>query len=294
MTDPQDPDSVESPSNSAGESTDAVSDITPLDAETEALVTSALASLPPVAMPEDVHQRLMAALAAEPNPYAVGAAGAASATPTNVTSLPTRRERKSGWLMGVAGVAAASVLALVVGTTMLDNESSTNPPLAAAAIPMSASSNQYQKANFAAQVKAAIPEWRTKAASADATKDADEAIATSSGASDTAGVSSASGTSSTSATPTPSPSTSASSSAIERVSHRLREQVAACLAKVSNRMPMHVEIATYRTNPTTAPEQVAVAAVDGADKSVDVYAISVSCGTDDSQLVRDHVTLTTP
>ena len=293
MTDPQDPDSVESPSNSAGESTDAVSDITPLDAETEALVTSALASLPPVAMPEDVHQRLMAALAAEPNPYAAGAAGAASATPTNVTSLPTRRERKSGWLIGVAGVAAASVLALVVGTTMLDNESSTNPPLAAAAIQMSASSNQYQKANFAAQVKAAIPEWRTKAASADATKDADEAVATS-GASGTSSASSASGTSSTSATPTPSPSTSASSSAIERVSHRLREQVAACLAKVSNRMPMHVEIATYRTNPTTAPEQVAVAAVDGAGKSVDVYAISVSCGTGDSQLVRDHVTLTTP
>ena len=54
---------------------------------------------------------------------------------------------------------------------------------------------------------------------------------------------------------------------------------------------MHVEIATYVATPTAPAEAVAVAAVSGANESVDVYAIKVSCATDDPQIVREHVTL---
>lgn len=280
MTDPQDPDSVENASNSAGEPTDSISDITPLDAETEALVINALATLPPVSMPENVHDRLIAALAAEPNPYAADVAAVAATS--NVTSMASRRERRSGWLVSVVGVAAASVIALVVGTTMLDNDANTNPPMAAAAIPMSSSTKQYQRETFATEVKAALSQWRAKAASPEATKDAEEPLI----------AESPSVTASGSSTPTP--ATSPSTVVIARVGHQLREQVAGCLARVSDRMPMHVEIAMYRTSPGTPPERIAVAAVDGPNRSVEVYAISVDCDSAPAQIVREHVTVSAP
>ena len=62
-------------------------------------------------------------------------------------------------------------------------------------------------------------------------------------------------------------------------------------SRISSRAPMHVEIATYVATPTAPAEAVAVAAVSGANESVDVYAIKVSCATDDPQIVREHVTL---
>ena len=169
MTDPQDPQSAGYPGNSANEGADSVSDITPLDPQTEEILLGELATLPELKMPDDVHQRIMAALAAEPNPYAKGAESAGSsavAAGATVTAIPTQRQHKGRWFVGVAGIAAASVVALVVGTTVLDGESNTNPPLASVAIPMSASTKQYQKENFTSQVKAALPEWRSAAASA--------------------------------------------------------------------------------------------------------------------------------
>ena len=147
MTDPQDPQSAGYPGDSANEGADSVSDITPLDPQAEEFVLQALATLPELKMPEDVHQRLLAAIAAEPNPYAASAdqASGATAAGASVTTLPTQQSRKARWYVGVTGVAAAGVVAMVVGTTMLDGESNTNPPLASVAIPMSASTKQYQK-----------------------------------------------------------------------------------------------------------------------------------------------------
>lgn len=277
MTDPQDPQSAGYPGNSANEGADSVSDITPLDPQTEEFVLQALATLPELKMPEDVHQRLLAAIAAEPNPYSAAAdqASGATAAGASVTTLPTQQSRKARWYVGVTGVAAAGVVAMVVGTTMLDGESNTNPPLASVAIPMSASTKQYQKENFATQVKAALPGWRSAAASA------------SSSAS-----SQATGSPSERATATASPSTSPSGSVVALgVNKVLRDQVTGCLAKLSSRAPLHVEIATYRPNPTSPPESVAVAAVDTTDSSVDIYAVKVSCSDTDPQMVREHVTL---
>jgi hypothetical protein len=277
MTDPQDPQSAGYPGDSANEGADSVSDITPLDPQTEEILLGALATLPELKMPDDVHQRIMAALAAEPNPYAKGAESAGSsavAAGATVTAIPTQRQHKGRWFVGVAGIAAASVVALVVGTTVLDGESNTNPPLASVAIPMSASTKQYQKENFTSQVKAALPEWRSAAASAAS-----------------AGPSSdSSSASSSNVSASPSPSGSATALQVDKT---LREQVTGCLAKLSNRAPLHVEIASYRPTATSPTESVAVAAVDTTESSVDIYAVKVSCSDTDPQMIREHVTITT-
>lgn len=269
MTDPQDPQSAGYPGDSANEGADSVSDITPLDPQAEEFVLQALATLPELKMPEDVHQRLLAAIAAEPNPYAASEAG------SNVTALPMQRSRKARWYVGVAGVAAAGVVAMVVGTTVLDGESNTNPPLASVAIPMSASTKQYQKENFATQVKAALPGWRSAAASALSSASSQATASPSERAT-------------TTASPSPTPTGAAVALGVNK---GLRDQVTGCLAKLSSRAPLHVEIATYRPNPTSPPESVAVAAVDTTDSSVDIYAVKVSCSDTDPQMVREHVTL---
>ena len=80
MTDPQDPDSVESPSNSAGESTDAVSDITRSTPKPKR--SSRCAGV--VAARGNARRRAPATHGGprcRAEPYAAGAAGAASATP---------------------------------------------------------------------------------------------------------------------------------------------------------------------------------------------------------------------
>ena len=282
MTDPQDPRSAGYPGESADEGADSVSDITPLDPQPEEILLGELATLPELKMPDDVHQRIMAALAAEPNPYATAAESASSGAVAagagaTVTALPTQRQHKGRWFVGVAGIAAASVVALVVGTTVLDGESNTNPPLASVAIPMSASTKQYQKENFTSQVKAALPEWRSAAASA----------ARSASASPSSDSSSAS---SSNVSASPSPSGSATALQVDKT---LREQVTGCLAKLSNRAPLHVEIASYRPTATSPTESVAVAAVDTTESSVDIYAVKVSCSDTDPQMIREHVTIST-
>lgn len=278
MTNEQDPKSGGNSTDSANGDADVVGDITPLDPQTEALITNALATLPPLEMPEDVHQRLLAAIAAEPNPYA-----STSGSASNVTALPTQHKRRNGWFVGVAGVAAASVLGLVVGTSVLDGESGPTAPITAAAIPMSATTNQYKKETFTTQVAAALPKWRSAAATPDSTAEAEPVVSSS-------GVSASEPDAAVSASAAPSGS---ASPVITRVDKRLREQVAACLSRISERAPMHVEIASYVATPTTPAEAVAVAAVSGANESVDVYAIKVTCAENDSQVVREHVTLNT-
>ena len=113
----------------------------------------------------------LAALAAEPNPYATAAESASSGAVAagagaTVTALPTQRQHKGRWFVGSAGIAAASVVALVVGTTVLDGESNTNPPLASVAIPMSASTKQYQKEKLHIPGQAGSARMASAAASA--------------------------------------------------------------------------------------------------------------------------------
>lgn len=278
MTNSQDPKSGEDLNESAAVDADVVGDITPLNPETEALITSTLASLPPVEMPADVHERILAALAAEPNPYAL-----APAASDNVTALPAPRKRRNGWFVGVAGVAAASVLGLVIGTSVLDGESGPTAPITAAAIPMSATTNQYKKETFTTQVAAALPKWRSAAATPDSTAEV-EPVATNTEVSASEPDSALSSSAAPNASASP---------VITRVDKRLREQIAACLSQISQRAPMHVEIASYVATPTMPAEAVAVAAVDGANESIDVYAIKVSCAENDSQVVREHITLNT-
>ena len=52
MTDPQDPQSAGYPGDSANEGADSVSDITPLDPQTEEILLGALATLPALKMPQ--------------------------------------------------------------------------------------------------------------------------------------------------------------------------------------------------------------------------------------------------
>ncbi len=253
-------------------------DPTPLDPKIEALVISALASLPSLEMPQDVHQRLLAAIEAEPNPYAAGSPGGAP----YVSALPTQRNRRSSWFAGVAGIAAISVLGLVIGTSVLDGESGPAAPITAAAIPMSATTNQYQKETFTKQAAAALPGWRSAAKAFDSTANPEPTVISSA----SPGV--PNGIATSSAQPSPS-----SWLPIGRVDIRLREQVAACLSQISERAPIHVEIASYRATPSAPVEAIAVAAVSGANESVDVYAIKVTCADGDPHLVREHVTLNT-
>ncbi len=279
MTNEQDPNQGTHAGDSAAGDPENIGDPTPLDPNIEALVISALASLAPLEMPQDVHQRLLAAIKAEPNPYAVESPGGAP----YVSALPTQRNQRSSWFAGVAGIAAVSVLGLVIGTSVLDGESGPAAPItAAAAIPMSATTNQYDKETFTKQVVAALPGWRSAAKAVDSTANPEPTLI----ASASPGVPDAIATSS--AHPSPS-----SSLTIGRVDIRLREQVAACLSQISERTPMHVEIASYRATPTTPVEAIAVAAVSGANESVDVYAIKVTCANGDPHLVREHVTLNT-
>ncbi len=265
MTNEQDPNQGTHAGDSAAGDPENIGDPTPLDPKIEALVISALASLPSLEMPQDVHQRLLAAIEAEPNPYAAGSPGGAP----YVSALPTQRNRRSSWFAGVAGIAAISVLGLVIGTSVLDGESGPAAPITAAAIPMSATTNQYQKETFTKQAAAALPGWRSAAKAFDSTANPEPTVISSAG---------------------PSPSNSLQTG---QVDIRLREQVAACLSQISERAPIHVEIASYRATPSAPVEAIAVAAVSGANESVDVYAIKVTCADGDPHLVREHVTLNT-
>lgn len=272
MTDEQYP----NPGESHGDSVIGDADESSLDPKTEAFIVDSLASLPELKMPTDVHERLLAALAAEPNPYAK----AASTFDPMVSALPTQRNRRNGWLVGIAGVAAVSVLGLVIGASVLDGETGTTVPITAATIPMNTTNNQYQKETFTTQVAAALPTWRSAATQSTRTPEPTSSRSASASASPPVVSSS------------PSPSTP-TSPLVGPVDQNLREQVVACLAKLNERAPMHVEIASYRATPSTPIEEVAVAAVDGANDSVDVYAIKVTCVTGDPQLVREHITLNT-
>ncbi len=280
MTNEQDPNQGTHASDSAAGDPENIGDPAPLDPDIEALVISALASLPPLRMPQDVHQRLLAAIKAEPNPYAAESPGGAP----YVSALPTQRNQRSSWFAGIAGIAAVSVLGLVIGTSVLDGESGPAVPItaAAAAIPMSATTNQYQKETFTTQVAAALPRWRSAAEAVDSTANPEPTVISSA----SPGV--PNGIATSSAQPSPS-----SWPPIGQVDIRLREQVAACLSQISERAPIHIEIASYRATPTTPVEAIAVAAVSGANESVDVYAIKVTCADGDPHLVREHVTLNT-
>ncbi len=277
MTNKQDPHQGTDAGDSAAGDPENIGATAPLDPNIEALVISALASLPPLEMPPDVHQRLLAAIKAEPNPYAAESPGDAP----YLSALPTQRNRRSSWFAGVAGIAAVSVLGLVIGTSVLDGESGPVAPVTAAAIPMSATTNQYEKETFTKQVAAALPGWRSAANTVDRTANPEPTVISSASPGMPDAIAS-------SAHPIPSDSLRTNG-----VDIRLREQVAACLSQISERAPMHVEIASYRATPTTPVEAVAVAVVSGANESVDVYAIKVTCADDDPQIVREHVTLNT-
>ena len=116
-----------------------------LDPADDAAVTALLAGLPEVAMPDDVAERLAAALAAEVPlsgavpPWAAGGA-------TNVSVLPSQRERDQRKATRRARVlSAAAGLVLVLGAVAFgtqffqsDNDSGTTPPERAARRPRAA------------------------------------------------------------------------------------------------------------------------------------------------------------
>jgi hypothetical protein len=195
------------------------------------------------------------------------------------------------------------VVALFVGTAVLDSNSGPSPVIAASAVPMTTSASQYQKATFSAQVAEALPRWRSAAAqqaTAGPVSTGSESDATGAAPNMTPGPDAVTSAPTPDGLPTtpvspgasdlPSPSATIT---FLPANSGLREQVAGCLSQISDQVPMHVEIASYQAGPNMPPEPVAVAAVDGSNSSVEVFAIRVSCVDRDPLLVREHITIHT-
>lgn len=244
-----------------------------MSAAQEAEVRSLLGSLETPKMPAAVHDRLIAALDAEPNPF----------TSAPVVSLASHRRSKSGWLVAGAGVAAAGVLGLILGPSLLSGEGGTSPAIpTAAVVPMTTSGTVYEKQGLVTQISSALPTWK-RAALDSAANDMVELPATDAGDPPVA-VPAASPSASVTAEATPgeSPVT---------VNKQVLEQINDCVRVMDTRTPIHVDIASYRNTPSQPAEPVAVFALDGDNEDIEVYVVSVKCTPADPGMVREHVTV---
>lgn len=252
------PDSGQVPPAAPGDPIAAIEPV--LDPALEAELRGILANLPPLEMPDDVYANLMSAIEAEPHP----------------AYEPVRSHKvRNGLFVAIGGVAAVGILGMFVGAGFLYSPSNDLPTLAS--VSMSMSNTVYEGNDLANEVSAKIPSWQ---ASRHAVGGVSSPIATTSA--------SASELSSPAASASSIPSESASSSA--DVPPSVRAMVAECLHRVDSRQMMHVDIAHYKATPTSAPEQVAVAAVEG-DHSYDIYVVPVNCNGAGAQLVRNHIQL---
>jgi hypothetical protein len=248
-------------------------DLPELSAAQEAEVRSLLGSLDTPTMPTAVHDRLIAALSAEPNPFAIA----------TVIPLATGRRHKNRWLVAASGVAAAGVLGVILAPGLLSGES-TGPALpTAAVVPMTASGTVYEKQGLIKQITSALPTWK-QAALNSAPDDLVELPAA-----ESADV--------TASEPSAGPSASVTADTVPgltpvTVNKRVLGQINDCVRVMDTRTPIHVDIASYRDTPAQAAEPVAVFALEGENDDVEVYVVSVACTPSDPGMVREHVTVT--
>ncbi len=256
--------------------------IDPLD---DAAISALLAGLPEVSMPVDVSDRIAAALAAElPLSGPVPAWAASGAT--NVSVLPSARERqaRTARRSRVLSSAAAVVLvfgAVVVGTQFFDGSGGGPADTAGGAAPTSEggakaqtatlltnSGAAYSKADLSTQVTGLV-----QAASAP-------------GAPLSAWVESEDNGTDPGVSPTPDPATGEVESLVRRAP-RTTSPLATCVTKLvdgTTERPVAVDAGTWEATP------VAVVVLPGeTPKRVDVYVVTAGCGdpavVDDSFLI---------
>lgn len=260
-----------SPTSHAG-SDDSVSSLEPtLDPQSEAELREILADLPPIKMPDAVFDRIQAAIAAEPHP---------SAGQSNVTTLHARRNRA---FLAIAGVAAAGVIGMYVGSTLMQEAEDSNPTLASVAAPMTMSDTVYQGGALANQVSAKLSGWRTTTAP--------NATSTSS-ATSTDGATSTSSMepnqsqgSDNPVNPVPAEPQQSETS----ITSSMRQAIMDCLGQIDRRPLLHVEIAKYKATSDGVEEPVAVAVTTGDVSGVDVYVVPVHCSPSGLSALREHI-----
>jgi hypothetical protein len=271
-------------------------------ASDDAEVRELLGSLEPLAMPEAVHQRIIAALAAEPNPYSV-APSASSAPPAAVADLTTRRRNKNRWLLTAAGVAAAGVIGVSLSSSWYANDGGDAVPTAAV-VPMSASGMVYDKSSLISQVSSVLPTWTAAATNYDGVVELqppDSDLDSQAGNADSDELRDLNEFNDRGDTNTASPGPTESVMAQTKpgqdpvmVNKKVLEQVNDCVQIVDQRRPIHVDIASYRGGPSVPAEPVAVFALDGGGNKVEVYVVSVRCSRENPAMVREHVTVSAP
>ena len=257
-----------------------------LDAEMRSLLGSLKATETP--MPAAVHDRISAALAAEPNPYAAQAPAESPTVPATgdsdtVIALDSRRPGKNRWLVAGAGIAAAGVLGVVLVPSLISGEGTT-PALTAAVVPMTSSGTVYEKQGLVTQISSALPEWKQAV-----TDSADyEMVELPAADSDLADLE-----------PTlepvdpvvSAPVGAAPTSTPAVMNKHMLGQINDCVREMDTRTPIHVDIASYRSEPSQPAEPVAVFALDGDNEDVEIYVVSVKCTASDPGMVREHVTV---
>lgn|GEM_PF-4659506 len=270
-------------SQSDGATTDLVGSIaeTPiLSSEQDDQIRSILATLPRPVMPPSVAASLNEALAAES-----ASRIAASTAPPVRDDLAQRRSRSRRWLATGGGVAAAGALALVVGTQVTSETAITAGPAFATSFPITMSKVHYDAGGLAAQASSQVPRWKAASGSVATTVTAPPPDAPLSPA---ASVSAS--TMAQSQTPVAAESPSVTTNGVNAA---MRDKLAGCIQKVSDKTPLSVDIATYTSPVDGTDQQVAVVALPAEQDKVDVYLMGVACTTSDTQ-VKAHITVNSP
>ncbi|MGV1036471.1 MAG: hypothetical protein ACOYD0_05525 [Candidatus Nanopelagicales bacterium] len=250
--------------------------------QADEFVRSALASLESPPMPDWVESRIFTAIAQQSAARSTDAAAAAAP----VVALAARRKKRgSRWFVAVAGVAAAGLLGVVVGRDVLIGGTEPTGPAKVSVVPMSASTMHYTKPTLVTQASKQVPSWRSAASAAAVTP---LPTATASQSTDTGSV----GTAGATASQTPSARTSATPETTI-VPTSVRMTISTCLPAVTDRQPLHVEVAMYRDPQNQPEQQVAVVAVPATATSMDVYVMSLDCTATDPK-VRAHILVQDP
>lgn len=258
--------------------------------EVDLLIRNTLASLDRPKIPEVVAERLAHALAAEP----------AFGEPRPNAQIPdqqsTSHSRNTRWLIALPGVAAACVIALVVGASLFGQSGSPRGGVnVVGAVPMSASGMHYKQALLSAQIANQLPRWRSKITNRNTAPASPAATVITPSPPAPTSVGPVPGTPAdarptTLATPAvaSSAATPTSESNPETpVTESVRQSVTACIESLDKGEPMYVDVATYNYADQTTELQVAVLAVPSDDQFVEVYVVDVACTNADQ--VHAHI-----
>jgi hypothetical protein len=276
---------VESPDDLEAESDPA------LDAQDEAYVIQLLAELPSAAMPQDVVARIDAALAAERS-SAAGDGDPAAPVSSNVTVLPRQRDRRESehrrrfglpGLALVAGIAAAGVVAVVIGTAVSNHgDSGTSTAGGAASFASGGApveSVPGAKAGKRPIVTTSGRDYGPSSVSSSVHADLNSAptVKDSSGASQKAPQV---------ASPSPAPASSAATATASATATELvqdPQRLVSCLVEVAGgttRMVLAVDAGTYQ-----GQSAVAIVLPSEDATKVEVYVVAPGCSASDAKVL---------